>query len=59
MFEEGRVALVANSAVGRNRAHDRSQVANGDVDFTAISSRDHQSVIVEWRYQIRLLTLRW
>ena len=26
MFEEGKVALVANSAVGRNRAHDRSEV---------------------------------
>jgi len=26
----------------------QSQVANGDADFTAISPRDHQSVIVEW-----------
>ncbi len=26
MFEEGKVAVIANSAVGRNRAHDRSEV---------------------------------
>ncbi len=33
MYEEGNVALIANSAIGRNRAHDRSQtqLRQGDV----------------------------
>jgi len=43
MFEEGKVALVANSAVGRNRAHDRSQVQLRQGNVTSIQTDTQRS----------------
>ena len=43
MYEEGNVAFIANSAIGRNRAHDRSQTQLRQGDVFAIETDTQRS----------------